>query len=109
VAASTHTPAEIAACAGLVDFVVYGPVWDTPSKLGRLAARGLEGLMAAVDCGIPVLALGGIDPARAALCGRAGAAGVACIRAVLGAADPAQELGRLLAATEAVKHPDREP
>jgi thiamine-phosphate pyrophosphorylase len=38
---------------------------------------------------LPVLAIGGVTPETARLAMDAGAAGVACIRAVLGAADPA--------------------
>ena len=54
----------------------------------REAARSLS---------IPVFALGGIDETRAAECGRAGA-GVACIRAVLGASDPGAAAARLWSA-----------
>jgi len=64
-----------------------GPVWATPSKLDADLPIGLEGLAeicAAVS--IPVVAIGGIDASNAADCVRAGAAGVAVIRAARDAA-----------------------
>lgn len=69
------------------DYLGVGPVWETPSKNDADPALGLDGLRAicaAVD--VPVVAIGGIDAANAADCIRAGAVGVAVIRA---AADPA--------------------
>jgi thiamine-phosphate pyrophosphorylase len=59
-----------------------GPVWETPSKLDADPPIGLDGLReicAAVSA--PVVAVGGIDASNAADCIRAGAAGVAVIRA----------------------------
>ena len=64
------------------DYIGAGPVWETPSKEDAAPAIGLDGLReicAAVD--VPVVAIGGIDQANAADCIRAGAAGVAVIRA----------------------------
>jgi thiamine-phosphate pyrophosphorylase len=69
------------------DYVGAGPVWPTPSKADADPAIGLDGLRAicaAVD--VPVVAIGGVDASNAADCIRAGAAGVAVIRA---ATDPA--------------------
>jgi thiamine-phosphate pyrophosphorylase len=85
---STHTPeeAEAAAAAG-ADFALFGPVFETPSKHGILAARGLSGLKTACRPSLPVLALGGIEPHNTPACLQAGAHGVACIRAVLSAPD----------------------
>jgi thiamine-phosphate pyrophosphorylase len=59
-----------------------GPVWATPSKPDTEPAIGLDGLAeicAAVS--IRVVAIGGVDATNAADCIRAGAAGVAVIRA----------------------------
>jgi thiamine-phosphate pyrophosphorylase len=91
VAVSTHAPPELEAAARAgAAFAVFGPVFDTPSKRGRLTPVGLEGLaQAARAAALPVIALGGIDFNNASACMRAGAAGVACNRAVLGAGDPA--------------------
>jgi thiamine-phosphate pyrophosphorylase len=74
-----------------------GPVWETPSKPDADPPIGLDGL--AEICGavaIPVVAIGGIDASNAGDCIRAGAAGVAVIRAaadaraVLAAVDAAR-------------------
>ena len=72
-------------------YIGAGPVWATPSKADADPPIGLDGLReicAAVA--VPVVAIGGIDASNAADCIRAGAAGVAVIRA---AAD-AQRCGR---------------
>ena len=63
-------------------YIGAGPVWQTPSKADADPPIGLEGLheiCAAVS--VPVVAIGGIDASNAADCIRAGAAGVAVIRA----------------------------
>ncbi|MEJ7845648.1 MAG: thiamine phosphate synthase [Acidimicrobiales bacterium] len=71
------------------DYLGVGPVWATVSKVGLPAPIGLAMLRAvatAVD--VPVVAIAGITAARVADVLRAGAAGVAVIGAVTGAADP---------------------
>jgi thiamine-phosphate pyrophosphorylase len=63
-------------------YVGAGPVWATPSKEDAGQPIGLDGLREI--CGavaVPVVAIGGIDASNAADCIRAGAAGVAVIRA----------------------------
>jgi thiamine-phosphate pyrophosphorylase len=63
-------------------YVGAGPVWATPSKPDADPAIGLEGLGEICRAvAIPVVAIGGIDASNAADCIRAGAAGVAVIRA----------------------------
>ena len=83
------------------DFVVFGPVFATPSKLAYGPPQGLSQLAAvAREVPIPVLAIGGITPANLSQVRLTGAHGVAMIRAVLAAPDPCaatQELCRLLA------------
>ena len=83
------------------DFVVFGPVFATPSKLAYGPPQGLPELAAVVrDVPIPVLGIGGITPANLPQVRQTGAHGVAMIRAVLAAPDPreaTQELCRLLA------------
>jgi thiamine-phosphate pyrophosphorylase len=84
---SASTVAEAHAAAGPADYVGAGPVWATPSKPDADPPIGLEGLRelcAAVE--VPVVAIGGIDASNAAECIRAGAAGVAVIRAARDAA-----------------------
>jgi len=100
VGASTHTPARAAeqARAG-ADVVTLGPVWPSASKPG-VAAIGTAAITLAARAA-RVHALGGVDGverARAAV--RAGAVGVAVIRAVLAAADAARAAAELVAAVE---------
>jgi thiamine-phosphate pyrophosphorylase len=60
-----------------------GPIWSTPSKPDAAPPIGLDGLRdVCLSVSIPVVAIGGVDSANAADCIRAGAAGVAVIRAV---------------------------
>jgi thiamine-phosphate diphosphorylase len=64
-------------------YVGAGPVWATPSKPDADPPIGLEGLREICTAvAIPVVAIGGVDASNAADCIRAGAAGVAVIRAV---------------------------
>jgi thiamine-phosphate pyrophosphorylase len=68
------------------DYLGAGPVWTTPSKVDAEPPFGLEGLREiCAAASVPVVAIGGIDATSAAACIRAGAAGVAVIRA---ATDP---------------------
>jgi thiamine-phosphate diphosphorylase len=61
------------------DYLLFGTVFATGSKPGR-AVHGAAGLAAAVrSARSPVIAIGGITPARAAEAARVGAAGVAGI------------------------------
>ena len=99
---STHSldAARQAADEG-ADFVVFGPVFTTPSKLAYGPPQGLSQLAAVVrEASIPVLGIGGITPANLSQVQQTGAHGVAMIRAVLAAPDPCaatQALCRLLA------------
>jgi thiamine-phosphate pyrophosphorylase len=75
------------AVAAEADYLGAGPIWDSPSKADAAPAIGLGGLEAiCAAVSMPVIAIGGIDATNAADCIRAGAAGVAVIRA---ASDPA--------------------
>ena len=59
-----------------------GPVWATPSKTDAASAIGLDGLAAICSAvSVPVVAIGSVDASNAADCIRAGARGVAVIRA----------------------------
>jgi thiamine-phosphate pyrophosphorylase len=91
IGASAHSTAEgCEAAAQGADFVVYGPVYDTPSKRRFGAPQGLAALEAAAAASTrPVLAVGGITPERVGEVRAAGAAGVAVIGAIYGAARPA--------------------
>ena len=88
---STHTLAQVRAARDEpVTYLAFGPVFGTASKDSPYAARGLAELAAVVGeaAPLPVVAIGGIDAARAAEVAAAGARGVAVISAVAGADDP---------------------
>ena len=74
--------AAIAEFAGAA-YLGAGPVWPTPSKPDAGPPIGIDGLRdICLSVSIPVVAIGGVDASNAAECIRAGAAGVAVIRAV---------------------------
>lgn len=84
--AASVDEAKEAECAG-ASYVGAGPIWATPSKPDADPPIGLDGLAEICEAvTIPVVAIGGIDATNAADCIRAGAAGVAVIRAASGAA-----------------------
>jgi len=91
VGASVHSADEArAAAAQGADWIVFGPVYDTPSKRAYGAPQGLAALeRTARALTIPVIAIGGITPARVPEVLAAGAHGVAAISAILAADDPA--------------------
>ena len=97
---STHAPYEVAAAAAAgADFVVFGPIYDTPSKRPYGKPLGVDALAAArAAAALPLFAIGGIDAARAREVVGHGADGVAVIRAVLGADDPTRAASALVAA-----------
>jgi thiamine-phosphate diphosphorylase len=78
---SVHHATEAARVVGEggLDYLVFGTVFATASKPG-IAPAGLEGLAAAAAAvPLPVLAIGGVDAARALEIARTGAAGAAAI------------------------------
>ena len=76
-------------------YIGAGPVWATPSKEDADPPIGLEGLRAICEAvSVPVVAIGGIDTENAGDCIRAGALGIAVIRA-------ARDAARLRAAVDA--------
>jgi thiamine-phosphate pyrophosphorylase len=79
--------ASIAESAGATG-VLVSPIFESP---GKGPARGVEALVAAraYAAELVLVALGGVDASRAATCAAAGADGVAVIRALLDARDPA--------------------
>ena len=71
------------------DFVVFGPVFPTPSKLAYGPPQGLPRLAEVVrDVPVPVIGIGGINPANLPQVMRTGAHGVAMIRGRAGGAGP---------------------
>ena len=80
--ASCHSLREaMAAESGGADYLVLGPIFETPSKLAYGPPLGLEELRkVALQTKIPLLALGGITLERVRPCLEAGASGIAGIR-----------------------------
>jgi len=94
---STHATAVLLR-AGAADFATFGPVFPTPSKLAYGPPQGVDRLREAVAASpVPVIAIGGIDAATAPDLRGTGIAGIAVIRAVLAADDPAGAARELLA------------
>jgi thiamine-phosphate pyrophosphorylase len=70
------------------DYIVLGPIYETPSKQMFGPPLGIHTLEKACRLvRIPIIGIGGVTAARAREMRRAGAFGVAVITAVLGAAD----------------------
>jgi thiamine-phosphate pyrophosphorylase len=83
------------------DYLGVGPAWPTTTKTGLpgpLGAARIGGVAGAVS--VPVIAIGGVTAERVAGLVAAGAAGVAVVSAVSGAADPAAATRELLAALD---------
>jgi thiamine-phosphate pyrophosphorylase len=79
------------------DFIVLGPVYETPSKRVFGAPIGVETLRDAKACSsIPIFAIGGIRPDRIPEVLQAGAVGVGVISAILEAPDVEEETRHLL-------------
>lgn len=100
---STHAPA--APHAAGADFCFFGPVRATPSKAAFGPPQGWPALAAAVQATTqPVFAIGGLGADDVDAARQAGAHGIAVIRAVLAAGDPADATRRLLHALAAHEH-----
>jgi thiamine-phosphate pyrophosphorylase len=96
---SCHAIEDVrAALTGGADYATFGPVFDTPSKRRYGAPVGLDALRGAAALGLPLVALGGVDVARAAQVVEAGASGVAAIRAWLEAPDPGRPVAAFIEA-----------
>lgn len=86
---SVHDLAEATAARSAgADYLVLGPVYPTPSHAGR-APLDAATVRAVVALGLPVLAIGGVTAERVRSLKAAGLHGVAAIRALWDAADPA--------------------
>jgi thiamine-phosphate pyrophosphorylase len=86
---STHSLEEVRrANHDGADYLIFGPIFDTPSKRSFGPPLGLDVLRAVCrESTIPVFAIGGITSARVRDVRRAGAHGVAVIGALLTCAD----------------------
>lgn len=115
-----HTPCGVSvhsletahrAAAEGADYLLFGPIFSTSSH-PETAPVGLEALQAvASSVSIPVFAVGGINATNATSCMESGAAGVAVISAVWGAADitgAVRELRAALGERDEPKHGEME-
>jgi len=98
IGASVHDIAEARAAESAgADFLLFGPVYDTPSKRQHGPPQGLAALeQVSSALGIPVFGVGGVTPDRVAEVMRTGAAGVAVIGAILAAERPADAVKAFL-------------
>ncbi|HXG03645.1 MAG TPA: thiamine phosphate synthase [Candidatus Binatia bacterium] len=103
IGASVHGLEEaLAAQEAGADWLVFGPVYDTPSKRRYGPPQGLGALRrVAAATRLPVVAIGGITPERVREVREAGAAGVAVISAILTAERPGDATRRFLDALAA--------
>jgi len=102
---SCHGLADVReAVEGGVDFVVLGPIYETPSKAPYGAPLTPAILpQARAICSVPILAIGGINATRVPDVVNAGADGAAVISAVLAAPDPRAATRELLEAIARAK------
>lgn len=100
IGASVHSVDEArAAERDGADFIVFGPVYDTPSKRPYGPPQGVDALANVVNAvAVPVFAIGGITAERVAEVRAAGAHGVAVISAILPAERPGEATKKFLEA-----------
>jgi thiamine-phosphate pyrophosphorylase len=70
------------------DYVTLSPIFPSSSKPGYGPALGVSAIGAAAQCGLPVIALGGVTPSRAMECRLQGAAGAAVMGGIMRSQDP---------------------
>lgn len=97
IGASTHSLGEAQEAERMgADFILFGPVYFTPSKASYGKPQGAARLKELVaNVSLPVYAIGGIKAEQVAAVKETGARGVALISAILSASDPrvaAQEI-----------------
>ncbi len=97
---STHSPAEVRAAARAgADFIVFGPVFATPSKARFGDPQGPAALEAVTDVArLPVFAIGGVNERNLPEVRSAGTARAALVSAVSEAPDPKAAARSILAA-----------
>jgi len=98
IGASTHSLSEAnEAVRQGADFILFGPVYFTPSKATYGLPQGLEALKKIVEkIPVPVYAIGGIKPQNIAAVRRTGVRGVALISAVMSANNPTEATRSIL-------------
>jgi thiamine-phosphate pyrophosphorylase len=102
---STHTPEQIDAAPEPADYIGVGPVYETPTKPGRVAV-GLELVRyASTAARTPFFAIGGISDANLEKVRGAGASRIAVVRALTDAADPAAAAAALRRSLDRARGP----
>ena len=98
IGASTHSLGEAnEAVQHGADFILFGPVYFTPSKASYGSPQGLEALKKIVEkISLPVYAIGGIKLDNIEDVRRTGVRGVALISAVMSAKNPAKATQNIL-------------
>src|SRR5262245_38568443 len=96
---SLHTVTEAEALdPAVVDYAIAGPAFETPSKPGYGPEIGRKGLAEIARASpVPVVAIGGLNPTRAAEVLAAGPVGIAVMGSVMRAVEPGREVKALLA------------
>jgi thiamine-phosphate pyrophosphorylase len=99
IGASCHSlGAAIAAERDGAHYVIFGPIFETPSKVAFGSPQGLERLgKVCRRLRIPVIAIGGITATNACECLAVGAAGIAAIRLFQGSGNLAEDVARIRA------------
>ena len=90
-----------AAAAGGADYLLLGTTFPTPSHPGE-PGIGVAGIERCAGLGVPLIAIGGIDAGRTPAVLRAGAHGIAVIRAVWESDSPSRASERLRRQIETV-------
>jgi thiamine-phosphate pyrophosphorylase len=95
---SIHTVNEAEAIdPAVLDYAIAGPAFETASKPGYGPEIGRKGLSEIARASrVPVLAIGGLNAARAAEVLAAGPAGIAVMGGIMRARDPGREVKGLL-------------
>jgi len=101
IGASTHNIEEAkAATDGGANFITFGPLFETPSKMKYGNPVGIKLLNCIANLiAIPVFGLGGVKSGSIAQIMAAGAHGIACISAILSADDIKQAAERMVRET----------
>jgi thiamine-phosphate pyrophosphorylase len=82
----------------VIDYAIAGPAFETPSKPGygpEIGRKGLAEIAAAAR--VPILAIGGLNAARAAEVLAVGPAGIAVMGSIMRSPDPGREVRALVA------------
>ena len=95
VGVSAHGLADVRAAVAAATFAVFGPLRDTPSKRGYGPPVGVAALAEAARFRLPLLGIGGVDADDVSEVAAAGARGIACVRPVMAATNPASAVAML--------------